>query len=375
MTSANQNLPVWDDLSWQSLPQLDRALTVDACVVGLGGSGLACIGELLRMGLTVAGIDAGDVGAGAAGRNGGFLLAGVAKFYHHAVEAFGHERALNIYRLTMAEIDRMTSETPEAIRRIGTLRVALTHDEIEDCQRQFDAMNADGLPVSKYEGQEGTGLLIPTDGAFNPLQRCRILADRAMHSGAQLFSNTPALAIQHGEVRTPRGGILCNTVFICVDGGLELVLPELGPRVRTARLQMLATAPTNEIHVSRPVYARFGYEYWQQLANGSIALGGFRDLGGDDEWTTRAEPSPVVQSALENFLRTHLRVQVAITHRWAATVAYTTSGLPIIEEVRPGVWATGAYSGTGNVLGALCGRGLAQLALNGSDTLVRSLVS
>lgn len=35
------------------------------------------------------GIDAEDVGAGAAGRNGGFLLAGLAEFYHDAVKKFG----------------------------------------------------------------------------------------------------------------------------------------------------------------------------------------------------------------------------------------------------------------------------------------------
>jgi glycine/D-amino acid oxidase-like deaminating enzyme len=30
--------------------------------------------------------------------------------------------------------------------------------------------------------------------------------------------------------------------------------------------------------------------------------------------------------------------------------------LPIAQEVRPGVWAIGAYSGTGNVVGALLGQ-------------------
>jgi gamma-glutamylputrescine oxidase len=31
--------------------------------------------------------------------------------------------------------------------------------------------------------------------------------------------------------------------------------------------------------------------------------------------------------------------------------------------VRAGVWAAGGYSGTGNVIGALCGRAAAELAL------------
>jgi len=56
-------------------------------------------------------------------------------------------------------------------------------------------------------------------------------------------------------------------------------------------------------------------------------------------------------------------VRAPITHRWAATVSYSATGLPVLEEVRPGVVATGAYSGTGNVVGALCGRAAARLAL------------
>ena len=56
-----------------------------------------------------------------------------------------------------------------------------------------------------------------------------------------------------------------------------------------------------------------------------------------------------VQRALERRLRDTLGVHAPITHRWAATVGYTDSGLPVVGEVRPGVWAIGGYCGTGNV--------------------------
>jgi glycine/D-amino acid oxidase-like deaminating enzyme len=39
----------------------------------------------------------------------------------------------------------------------------------------------------------------------------------------------------------------------------------------------------------------------------------------------------------------------------------------VLAEVAPGVWACGAYSGTGNVIGALCGQAAAQLALTGNS--------
>ena len=158
------NVPVWDDEPWPALPALDADVEADVCVVGLGGSGLTCVGELRRRGARVVGLDAGPVGGGAAGRNGGFLLAGLAAFHHDAVAAIGRERARALYRLTIAEIERIAAETPEAVRRVGSLRIAASAEEAEDCARQRAAMEADGLPVEPYEGPEGRGLLIPTDG-------------------------------------------------------------------------------------------------------------------------------------------------------------------------------------------------------------------
>ena len=67
-------------------------------------------------------------------------------------------------------------------------------------------------------------------------------------------------------------------------------------------------------------------------------------------------PTDTIQSRIERFLREHIGTAAPITHRWAASVAYTDNGAPICEEVREGVFAIGAYSGTGNIVGALCAR-------------------
>jgi glycine/D-amino acid oxidase-like deaminating enzyme len=338
----------------------------DICVVGLGGSGLAAVHELLDLGQRVVGIDAGVVAGGAAGRNGGFLLAGPADFHHDAVRTVGRDRATALYRRTLDELARMQAETPAAIRREGSLRVAMSDDEREDCRIQLAAMEADGLPAEWYVGPEGEGLRIPTDGVFQPLQRCRALAERARSRGAALFEQSRAVDISGTGVETPEGRVACDAVIVAVDGRLEQVLPELGGRVRTARLQMLATAPTTEVQTRHAVYSRYGYEYWQQLPDGAIALGGMRDRGGEGEWTDVAEPADPVQSMLETYLRDVLRVTAPITHRWAGAVGYTDDGLPIFEEVRPRVWAIGGYSGTGNVVGAICGRAAARVAVTGS---------
>lgn len=354
--SIPHNTPAWDDGDWAPLPALTGDARCEVCVVGLGGSGLVAVRALRAMGIDTIGIDAADAGAGAAGRNGGLLLAGLADFHHDAIHLLGHDVALTMYRRTLDELEAILAQFPECTRRTGSLRIAASDAELADCREQYDAMQRDRLPVEWYAGPEGEGLLLPTDGVMQPLHRVRALTRRARSAGARLFGHTAAMAISGGHVATLHGTIRCGCVIVAVDGRLEQLLPELSPRVRTARLQMLATAPARDVHIPRPIYYHDGYEYWRQLDDGSVALGGFRDTEVDAEWTQRAEPTASIQARLERFLREHVGTSAPITHRWAASVSYTDTGAPICEEVRDGVFAIGAYSGTGNIVGALCAR-------------------
>ena len=112
--------PVWGDPSAGSNPpRLADEVAADVCVVGLGGSGLAAVGAALEAGASVVGLDAGPIAGGAAGRNGGFLLAGAARFHHDAVAAWGRERAAGIYAESLVELDRLFAEVGPLARRVG----------------------------------------------------------------------------------------------------------------------------------------------------------------------------------------------------------------------------------------------------------------
>lgn len=366
--------PIWSDPAAPTLPTLHEDATADACVVGLGGSGLGAIEALLDAGLSVVGIDRTGIAAGAAGGNGGFLLAGLAQFHHDAVQRFGRERALGIYRLTHAALERIYAEHPATTRRTGSLRIAADAVEVRDCDAQAEAMQADGLAVAAYHGPEGRGLLIPGDGAFQPGEHWHAVARRAVERGARLFGDTPMVEAGAGFVHTPQATVRAGLVIVAIDGGLEAALPQLAGEVRSARLQMLATATAPECSIRQPVYFRDGHDYWQQLPDGRIALGGGRDIGGNAEWQAVPGTSPAVQAHLERLLREHLGARAAITHRWSASVAFTRRGLPVFGEVTPGVFVTGAYNGTGNVFGGLCGRALAKLALGERTELAEYLL-
>lgn len=353
-------MPAWDDGKAPAFPALTGDIEADACVVGLGGSGLAAIDELLSLGGSVVGVDAGVVAGAAAGRNGGLLRAGLALFHHEARARLG-PLATRLYAATRDERESLAARLPGLVRRSGYIRLAVDREEEQDCRAHLEALRADGFPAEWTETPLGAGLRVPDDACVNPMARCRAEAGLVVRGGARLFEHSPVVGFRPGCVETERGRIRCRAVVVAVDGALARLLPELEDRVRPARLQMLSSsAVPDELPVAGA--SRWGWDYWQRLDDGSIAFGGCRDDGGPAEWTDATEPTGAVQSALERRLAALTRVPVVVTHRWAATVGYTDDAVPVLAEVRPGVWATGGYSGTGNLLGAVCGRAAARLA-------------
>lgn len=357
MTSA------WHDLAMVPAPVpvsppdvLPGRDTPDLVVVGMGASGLEAAAAAARHGADVVVLDAAGIAAGAAGANGGFLLAGLAMFHHDAVAALGRERAVAWYHRTLAELDRLGEREP-TFRRVGSVRTAVDAEEQRDVERHLAALQADDLPAEPYDGPLGTGLLVPGDGSFHPVARCRRLAVGALEAGATLVAPARVSAVEPGAVVVDglEQPVAAPRVLVAVDGGLEWLLPSLAPRVRTARLQMLATAPTDQVTVHRPVYHRYGLDYLQQRPTGEVLLGGGRDVGGEGEWGAPAEPSDAVQRHLDGWL-VGLGVTADVTHRWAAHAAFTDDRLPVDERVADGVHVVGAYSGHGNVLGGVLAR-------------------
>lgn len=364
---------------WAGLPAVSEDLTADACVVGLGASGIAAVESLVDRGLSVVGVDRGRVASGAAGRNGGFLISGSAAFLHVAIAAWGEQPALEIYRETMAELDRLEAELgSDVVSRSGSIRLAglpgrpssdeEVHDresELADCAAQAEALLNYGFAVEEYDGELGLGLFLPGDGATNPALRVMLMANR-LQGRARLFEHTNTVSVQSGRVITEGGTISAGVVIVAVDGGLEMVLPALAGRVRTARLQMLATEPIAPGRLPCPVYARWGYDYAQQRADGRLFVGGGRDQFVEDEWTADPSTTPEVQRWIESVAERMAGVPVTPAYRWAASVGYTADGRPLCAKVADRVVGCGGYSGTGNLVGPITARAAVAYALDGT---------
>jgi gamma-glutamylputrescine oxidase len=363
---------------WPGFAALTGSVVADACVIGLGGSGLAAIDELTARGLSVVGVDAGRVAAGAAGRNGGFLLGGGAPSIQDAQARWGADAARDLYRRTLAELDDLVERLgPDVIRRTGSIRLAgLPGDprteaeardrerERADCAEQFAVLTAAGVAVETYEGPLGHGLFLPDDAAMNPARRALVLASQL---SGRLFEHSPVTDITPGLVRTERGEVRAGVIIVAVDGKLEVLLPQLAPLVRTARLQMLATTPGLPTRLPCPVYGRWGYDYAQQDHTGRILVGGGRDQFVEQEWTADTHTTESVQSWIEQVAARMAGRAVTVAHRWAASVGYTEDGRALCLSVNDGVVACGGYSGTGNLVGPVAARAAVALAIDGTE--------
>ncbi|HEY6606090.1 MAG TPA: FAD-dependent oxidoreductase [Gaiellaceae bacterium] len=161
-------------------------------------------------------------------------------------------------------------------------------------------------------------------------------------------------------------------VLIATDGSGRGLLPELDETLWPARGQVLATAPLTERLFDCPHYARQGFDYWQQLEDGRIVLGGFRDFSILTEMTDQETTTEPIQQALEAFLVELLGDLPEVTHRWAGIFALTQDLLPLVGRVpaRDGVWVSAGYTGHGNVLGLMCGELVAGAMLGRDDPLL-----
>lgn len=354
---------------WQ--PTADRPppppqLAADAVVIGLGGTGLAAIHRLLDHGLRVVGIDRRLPGEGAAGRNGGLLLAGLAQFHHHARARWG-AAATDLYRMTLEVLDRLVHDHPDQVRRTGSMRVEADAAGRDDLFAHADALSADHLPGELRPD----GLFLPSDACTDPFALVQRQALAALHRGAELF-RAPASLTDRG-VEGSGWRILAPLRLVCADAASGRWLPDDHPDpIQPVRLQMLTTAPLPRLISPTGIYARRGMDYWQQTPDGRLFLGGRRDAGGPQERTDAEIPSSRVQADLDALLAT-LATTARVTHRWAGVVGYTASGLPCCDLMDPSLDVTGGYNGTGNLVGRLCGEALADQLVGAPSPWAKAL--
>src|SRR5713101_439204 len=357
---------------------LQCTLDTEVAVIGAGITGTATALWLARAGVQVRVLEARSIAAGASGRNGGFISDGTTASYATIIQRYGHEQARRLWAFTVRNheyAERFIEELeqlgwPCAYRRNGSLKLAATESELEQIIESASLLNEDGwevkvvqrngLPVRLRNVYFG-GAYYPANGEFHPAKFVTGLALLAQQAGAVFHEESPVIQISAGEdgvvLHTPGGTVQARTIVLATNAWL----PELGTLVGAnwlsscitpTRGQIIATEPVSEQLFPCPCSADEGYQYWRQLSDGRLIVGGWRNRSFDTELQTYDEtPNEGVQRHLDAFVHETLNLpQIGIANRWAGIMGFTADSLPLIGRL-PGVpncFIAGGYTGHGN---------------------------
>jgi len=319
----------------------------DVLIVGGGIAGTSLLWHLTRRRIDAVLVETHHVAWGASGRNAGFLLAGVASSYAEAVRLHGREKAREVWEITNENHDLMLEAArgqDVGHRRLGSAIVPSGDEERALLIESEQLLREDGFEVH----WDGTRLVNPRDGEIDPSAMVAALARQARPGAIREGVGITTLRARAHDVVVTAGDAECEAglVILATNGYTSRLVPEV--KIQPTRAQMLATAPESRSLVDMPVYSHYGYRYWRQLASGEVLIGGWRDTTLETEKTFDDEPTPEIQSLLDRAVR-ELGAEGEVTHRWAGTMGFTESGLPLAGPVEgmPNVYICAGFTGHG----------------------------
>lgn len=358
---------------------------VDLLVVGAGFQGLSAALHAARAGLSVQVIEAGDIGAGASGVNGGQVIPGLKQDPATLRSLFGEEagRRLNDFAASTADVvfDLVAREGLDVEHsRTGWIQAAHTETALQSAVRRNRQWRALGADVTLLHAAE-TALLTGADGyrgAFfdrragvvNPLALTHELARVATEASAGLVLNDPVTALfQNGsswQVETRSGRSLsARKVLVATNAYSDALVPKLAQSLVWLHSFQIATEPLpSEFDFILPggqavSDSRRILIYYRRSPDGRLVLGGrgpMRSPQSAGDWAHLERALHRLFPAL---------AKVAITHRWFGRVAMTPDHLPHLHEPAPGLLVAAGCQGRGIGLMVSLGERLARYAASG----------
>ncbi len=355
---------------WRRVKPPLEAPRCDTVVVGSGITGLVAAYELAQREHRVHILERHTLGWGASSRNAGFLMRGLAENYAHVTEHFGRETARLVWQWSQDNLallhSRYEIESLGSYQQKPSAIVAMSPKEAEELRNSAQMMQIDGFECDIQTMGSDTlwwnltpelALINPHDAAINPWELVRRMRKTLLEhfpDRVTISENTEVSGFVDGAVFSDEAMYPCERVLVCTNAWASELLPKLGALVKPNRGQMMALdAPGVSLNAS--YYLNRGSEYIRQTLDGTIILGGKRTFREVDERTTSNSVTTEIQNELERYARNLLKAEFTVLARWAGTMGFSPSGLPIIakaEEMPSNVWFCGGLTGHGMSLGA-----------------------
>ncbi len=357
--------------------------TAGVVIIGGGIAGLSAAYWIAREdpSMKVVVLEKYEIGAGATGRNAGFVTCGSVEHFNRLVEKHGADEALEIWRFSEENMrllkEHVIGDQAQNLlfEHSGSFSLASSETEFQELKNSAALMEKLKIKVETIDEKEigqrlGAvgfvgGIKYVEDGSIHPIRMLHHLKSK-LPANVTICEQHEVHGIENcgdgKRVRTNKTAIDCSIVVYATNGYSPLLNKYFDDKIFPTRGQILATAPVARF-MEGPCYANFVLDYFRQLPTGEMVIGGFRQLQKDVEKGYSDEVSDVIQTALDKFLYEHIPSirQAKITHRWSGIMGFSVDGQPMVGALPTDeqLFFVGGFTAHGLGLAFHCGKVLA----------------
>lgn len=321
-----------------------QSRTYDMIVIGAGIAGLSTAYWLERKHPTmkIAVIDKHSLGYGASGRNAGFVTCGSAEHFNKLNKQFGFEKAIEIWRFSEQNRELLKSEifadNPLGVDFYSTGSCTVASSEADWARYQtlyqdmlrakIDVELIDENYLSTYYGVRNFqgAIQYKQDGIIHPIKLLNKIKSKLCNT--DFFFGEEVFRVDSStfdvEVQTQKNKFSAGKVFVCLNGFIPQLFPEMKNHIKPQRGQIIVTESLPSF-IKGPCYLTKHLCYFRQLPTGEVLVGGFRNHDAEAENTSLDEATDKIQNALSDFVKSYFKNtdNVRIQYRWSGIMGFS----------------------------------------------------